>query len=327
MITIGERLRPFSHVRGTKCLIPGTTFFVEVFPALVRFYDLKEKKPEYIKEVAWEIEGPLDQFIVFQDLERNCVTVVANRKTYHLLPSLEISSKKHPEGSNDSSKERLSLGSHKKQEWEVIYKREDFRTIFPLWFRLGNLLKFPTLKEKGKGIFSVLDECQEKIDANHPEHILPIFRKLFLVGFSGMLVPRLHDEEYQGISLPNQEDPQISPLYLLSEGARLIRSLFFKAKSNQLFLLPSLPPEFFAGRMLHLSCLPFGKISLEWNKKSIKKAVFHASQSGILHFHLHPSLITFRVRTSLQDRGIRLSNGEGLEIKSNSVYLLDHFEK
>ncbi len=321
--TIATRLRPFSHLPGTRCMIPGTSFIAEVFPALIRLYDLKGQRPHLLKEIPLEMQGPLQHFTVFQDLERRCVTVVSDRTQYHILPTLDINMKKNPETAIGHSQERLSLGSHKKQEWELLKSREDFCSIFPLWFRLGQLLSLPQLNDKG-GIFSLLEECQKTIDAGHPEKILPAFRSLFLAGFSSLLVPRLEDEEFQGIRF-STITPQSSPLHLLTEGALLIRSLFFLSEGHKLRILPHLPPAFFAGRFLNVFS-PFGDLSFEWSKKALRCARFLATQDGYVSFHVAP-LQSFRVRQTIQERGKTLSSGEEMEIKSGTLYLLDRFKK
>lgn len=321
MIEIKERLRPFSHLPGTRCLIPGTEYIVEAFPALIRIC-----KEELVKVLPLEIEGPLQQFTVMQDLERGCVLVFSERYHFHILPNLEIVSTKHPHLPPVSNQERLSLGSHKKQDWNEIKKRGDFREIFPLWFRLGSLLNLTPRRTQESGIFSLIEEGKQSLLAHRPEKILPIFQKLFLAGFESLMVPRLKDSEYQGI-VPIGPLPASSPLYLLTEAAVLIRSMFLLSSGNEIAILPNLPPEFFAGRMLHVQCAPYGELDLEWTKKMIRRIEFRAEQDGELHFYFHPSIRTFRVRENKKDKGKSFTVGEPLAIKSGCSYLLDRFQK
>ncbi len=324
MIKIAERLRPFSHLPGTRCLIPSTSVLVEAYPALIL---LKNFEGKILKEMTLEIEGPLKQFTVMQDLERGCVTVFSEQFSFHILPNLEIVYTKKPHLSPLPINERLSLGSHKKQEWEAIRKRGDFREIFPLWYRLGSLLDLPPREESDIGIFSLLNACKEAVFSHRPETIIPAFRRLFLAGFRDLFVPRLKDEDFQGILPSNAPLAKSSPLYLLEEGAVLIRSLFLLSSENEHAILPNLPPEFFAGRMLNLACSTFGELDLEWTKKTIRRMVFRAKQEGEIFFHFHPNLRSFRLRQSLKDRGKRVQCGSPLEINSGSLYLLDQFQK
>lgn len=317
MIKIAARLHPFSHSPRTRCLIPGTDILVEACPALIRVGK---------KEIILEIEGPLKNFTVMQDLERGCVTVFSEHYHFHILPSCEIVYTKNPHLPPLANQERLSLGSHKKQEWEGIRKRLDFREIFPLWFRLGSLLKLPKREEEDKGIFTLIAGCREAILAHQPEKILPAFHKLFLAGFQDLMVPRLQDEEFQGILPHNTPLPESSPLYLLREGADLIRSLFFLSSGSEVALLPNLPPEFFAGRMTNLACPPYGELDIEWTKKEIRTLEFRATLDGELHLHFPSSMKNYRLRSSKRERGKRRSCGDPLEIKSGCRYLLDQIK-
>lgn len=324
LIQIAARLRPFSHLPNTACLIPGTDTIVEVFPARIFLKDFEGK---ILKEVVLDVEGPLKQFTVMQDLERGCVTIFSECYRFHILPDGQLSYAKHPGLPPLQMHERLSLGSHKKQEWEAIRKRLDFREIFPLWFRLGGLLRLPERKEPNAGMFSLLETCREAIEAHHPEHVIPAFERLFLAGFHGLLVPRLTDEDYQGIIPAEAGQANGSPLYLLTEGAALIRSLFLAASDNEIAILPNLPPEFFAGRMLRLLCPPYGELDLEWSKKSVRRLVFRAACDGEVHLHFRSPIRSYRVRGSVREMGEVRTIGEPLEIKSGSTYLLDQFQK
>src|SRR5689334_22585384 len=117
MISIAERLKPFSHQPGAKCLLPESPYLVEAFPALVR---IKTLSGEIIKEIPLPIEGPLEQFTLMQNLERGCVTLFSEAYYFHILPNLEVVFQKNPPLPPLKTEERLSLGSHKKQEWEAI---------------------------------------------------------------------------------------------------------------------------------------------------------------------------------------------------------------
>lgn len=297
---------------------------MEAYPARIFLKDFNGK---VVKEIILDVEGPLRHFTLMQDLERGCVTVFSEHYRFHLLPGGKISYAKHPGLPPQAIQERLSLGSHKKQEWEGIRRRLDFRELFPIWFRLGSILSLSPRIEPNEGVFSLLEACREAIEAHQPEHVLPAFEKLFLAGFGGMFVPRLRDEEHQGILPAEAGEARGSPLYLLSEGADLIRSLFLVASDNEIAILPNLPPEFFAGRMLHLLCPPYGEIDLEWSKKTIRRLVFRAARDGEVHFHFRSSVKRYRLHRTLRDKGEVRTIGEPLEIKSGNTYLLDQFQK
>lgn len=323
-INIAERLKPFSHRPGTLCLIPGTSYLVEAFPALVR---IRDSSRVILKEIALDVQGPLEQFTLMQDLERGCVTLFSEKYRLHILPNLDVVFQKNPHLPPLRCQERLSLGSHKKQDWEHILRRGDFCEIFPLWFRLGSLMTLAPRSGDNRGVFSLLKECEEAIASNHPEKILPAFKRLFLVAFGEMLVPRSTDEDFQGILSLHETPSDDDPLHILLEGARLIRSLFLSASANALSILPHLPPEFFAGRMLHLLWPSYGRVDLEWSKKTIRRVHLHAEVDGVIALHFRPDMRRFRLRFNQSEKGKIFSCGDLLEIKSGSHYLLDQFQK
>lgn len=325
MILIPERLRPFSHRPKISCLIPQTTFEAEIFPARVRIYDLKSYERKLIADIPISIKGPLKDFTVFQDLEKGIVTVRADKLVYHLLPTLELLYAKKGPSQIMPKVPRLFLGMHKQQEWEEIRFRCDFREIFPLWLKLGKILPEIGEYKSSSGMFSLLEECQTTIKQHRPEYILQSFYKLFLAGFRGVLVPRLYDEEFQGI-IPDFTIHQ-TPLHLLKEGANLITSLFVTYDKKKIFILPNLPPDFFSGRFIDIPIFPFGTLSLEWTKKCIHKMVFKSHFDGPLLFQFPSSVKRFRVREGKKERGKYISCGNDIEINSNKIYLLDRFEK
>lgn len=324
-IRIAQKLRPFSHRPNTVCLIPGTGYVVQACPTLFRIKDLSGN---LLKEMPLSVQGPLDQFTMIQDLERGCVTIFSEAYRYHVLPNLKIISRKNPGLPPLVSQERLSLGSHKKQDWESIVRRGDFKEIFPIWFRLGSLLKLPKREGKDLGMFELLKQCRDAVDSSASEKIIPVFRNLFLAGFSNMLLPRLFDEDFQGILPATAPLSEASPLYLLSEGAEIIRSLFISVENeNKIAILPHLPPEFFAGRMVHLDCAGLGTLDLEWSKKTVRSVAFYSSQNAEITFKFRSSLRSFRLRQTLKEQGRRVACGDSLEIKSDRLYLLDQFKK
>ncbi len=322
MITIAQRFRPFSHCPGSRCLIPGSGYLVEAFPTQLKISNLDG---DLVKEVALDVAGPLKRFTLFQDLERGCVTLSSECYRLHILPNLEVNFNKNPP-LPPLSKERLALGCHKKQQWERIRERLDFNEIFPLWFRLGSLLTLSPRGGGNKGPFFLLEKCREAIMAHRPETIIPAFEKLFLAGFGHLLVPRRQDEEHHGI-LPFNESTADSPLYLLSEGAQLIRSLFIVQEGEEIALLPNLPPECFAGRMIDIAVPPIGKISMEWSKKTIRRLYLFAEKGGEATLHFPSFIKSYRLRQSRNDVGNVGQNGDSLVIKSGSLYLLDQFQK
>lgn len=91
-IMIKERLAPFSHAYGTLSLIPGTQYAVEIYPALIRVYDLSRSDKLLVKEVTLPLIGPLFPFTVQQDLEKGCIKVFGNQgnKRFFFIPFAQV---------------------------------------------------------------------------------------------------------------------------------------------------------------------------------------------------------------------------------------------
>lgn len=347
-IDIAQRLRPYSHTAGTCCLIPGTHFSVQVFPCLLRIHDVSGIDSVLIAEIPIHLQGPVDQFLVTLDLERgwvrvegrslkgffryliaassslnNLVLVVEKspeEPLFSKLPSrVSVVSKEHPLY-NPPGTERLSLGNHKAQDWDLVMRRQDLTEVFPAWLRLGQLMSPAKDPIAYEGTAALLKSCEVQIKSGHPERILPAFQNLFKAGFYSLLMPRLKDDQYQGIA-PEVAKPSISPVSLLQAGARLIRCLFIDIQSDHIRILPALPPEFHSGRLLHAKVGELGFVDMEWSKKSIRRMVFHALKEGSVTFRFHPDIKKYRLQGDSY-----LSNGESIDIQAGQSYELDRFQ-
>lgn len=227
--------------------------------------------------------------------------------------------------------ERLSLGSHKLQDWELIHRRLDFREIFPIWFRLGQMVSPPVSSEL-TGTALLLNDCRRSISADAPENILAEFKKLLIAGTVGGLSPRLVDTEYSGIkhhgnSFVEAPAGEASALIILTEGAHLIRSLFIRQEQNAIHVLPSVPPEFHCGRFLDVKCGDEGLLSIEWTKKSLRCMAFSAQKDQKLTFVFSNDETKCRLRTSTKDKGIVYAPGSELNILAGKNYWFDNFQR
>lgn len=357
LITIAERLRPYRHQPDTWVLLPRTPYAVQIFPALIRFYELTQGAPRLLFEAAWEIQGPLRDFTVMCDLEKGQIVVWGEAAqgwlryrlipiqgawvqlemekapeegiTFHVLQGKHLLQKKDSlilgEGQGLSlqplTPERLSLGNHKAQDWDFIQRRASLTEIFPIWYRLGCLTPCMQPLEL-TGTATLLKPCQEAISSGHPETISQPFQHLFLAGFQGILVPRLMDTHYQGLCPP----PSIlaSPLPLLTEGARLIRSLFIRQEKGRVNILPALPPEFHCGRFTQIQ-LDGLVIDLEWSKKTLRRLKIFSEINQEIQLTFSQSIKQFRLREHPQAKGQRCASHSTITLNQKSDYLLDNF--
>lgn len=365
-ITIAERLHPFSHKIGTKFLLPMTSWTIKVFPTRLEFCDLECKQDPFF--LSFDFLGPIQGFTAQLDLEKGCLHVFGTTQRgymrYQLCvkedgiwlmmekipeekvfcrissgnkevlltksePSIQCNFLKRP--LTAACDERLSLGMHKAQDFDLVLRRLDCKEIFPHWLRLGNLSPSNAIYAKEDlGNYRLLNICREKIEHKEKEGVLKAFGNLFQAAFEGVFAPRLTDTDYQGI-LPESETlhRKISPMPLLIESSKLIRSLFFQEENGAISLLPCLPIPFHCGRMLGLKTLDKEVFDFEWSKKTLRTVLVHSALGGELRLKLPKGIRSFRltcgkrvvkkIETDTQGRVV-------LQLDANRTSLLDRLE-
>lgn len=347
-------------------MVPGTSLGAQVFPCLLRLWDHRLSKPVLVAEISIDLNGPVTHFTVLQDLERGWVQVwgdtpqgffryrligdtqrsgvmlflekapkdrleIMDRGTRHALGPKELFpiAFEPPESQfyNAPLTDRLALGNHKAQDWDLVYRRGDLKEILPAWFRLGQLLPIPEnfTGSSYTGSLKLLHRCREVISQGKPEHIAQSFINLFKAGFEGILTPRIYDDQYQGLSTGHESlGNEDSPLYLLAGAVPLIRSLFVEESSDEIRILPHCPPEFSCGRHLHVP-VQGGFIDIEWTKKSIRRLIYYSLQSQQLNISFGPHIKQFRLRKRGEVRGREIKCGIPLLLESHSDYFFDNF--
>lgn len=298
-IKIAAKLRPFSHRPGIRCLIPYSTWEAQIFPAKIFFHNLASGQRE---ELSIPLSGPVKGFTVLQDLEKGRIEVFGKTKEGYFRNFLNadelsfIQRQELPE-----SQKRLSLGFHKKQDWDLIQRRGEMGEIFPFWLRLAELIPEIPLPEEPIGTSQLLRQG----------HLALTFQ----AAFQGILCPRLQDENHLGLIPDIEVDPMISPLGLLHEGARQIEALFFKDEDDTLSFLPKLPKEFHAGRFINLKTRHGDLIDMEWSKKELKKVIIRPASTRSIRLKLQSQIHSFRVQknsSSQRDQALELQEGKTL---------------
>ncbi|MBI2811879.1 MAG: hypothetical protein HYX67_13770 [Candidatus Melainabacteria bacterium] len=329
-IKIAERLIPFSHANGTKFLLPRSNIVAQVFPTRIIFTDVDEKLAPFHAVIPFT--GPMKEFTAALDLEKGVLKVFGktpqgfmryqvqaksdgisiefekgDKRVLHLPVNLTIAAHEMPS-------ERLSLGNHKAQDWEAVHRRLDCVEILPLWLRIAAWApkKAPSAQVEN---FSLLRDCRQKIEACDKTKVLEAFERFFLASFEGLLVPRGADTEYQGIAQDTLPEGA-SPLPLLTEGAKLIRSLFIQEKEGEISILPCLPPQFHAGRMTGMQ-VPGGRIDVEWTKKYIRRMTLHTDVDQAMRFKFPKGVTSFRTgknKKMFADAVFELSKGDTVQL-------------
>jgi hypothetical protein len=355
-IKIAERLHPFSHIPGITCLIPGSAFSVQVFPTLLRVYgaprifvnfnesalaeNREQRNAQGVIECHLPLKGPIEGFTVEQDLERGCVRVFGHTPFGYMRYLIAAEGdgvcvhfekvpkgieKKHREISSfkmeKGIEERLSLGTHRSQEWERVRRRGDLKEIFPHWLRLAQMLPASGAKER---VF-LLEKMWEA--SENKQEILSWFSKLFQAHFHGIFVPRLKDDQFQGIAPEENFSLEHSSLFLLKESAECLRSLFIREEQKRLSLLPFLPPEFHAGRFTAVRLQSGDLIDMEWSKKLLRRVIFRSFSDRAVCLYLQKQITSFRLRRSLREKGIILSREDSFIVKPQEILYLDRFQK
>ncbi len=335
-ISIAEKFCLFSHTPGASCLVPGALWTLQAFPTKLCFSYQDQRI-----DVALQLTGPVKQFTLEQDLEKRAVRVLGEAKEgyFRLRIAAEnegflVHAEKTPaEGlitsrgrlltkesflipvdmafCKPSRMERLSLGSHKKQDWDDVRRRLDLREILPPLLYLAQHV--PKLETKS----SLFPE--EKTKA------VSLLASFFQAHCTQMLVPRAIDDQHQGIYFPQMKET-VEPSSLLHEAASWARSLFIATTETQVTIFPYLPSEFASGRFLQVSLGNFGFLDMEWASSCLRKMVITAAKDGEIPFAWPKNVRSFRIRTNRFEKGRYQKTTEPFMVKATATYFLDHFQ-
>jgi hypothetical protein len=360
---ICAKIRPFSHAPGSSALLPKSYWKAIAYPSLLI---LEGPKGEKI-QIFWEMAEKMENFTLFQDLKRGEIEVSGRlgAEFFRLFlqkenENIRLFVKKAPkEGLNakistsfsksgseekrffsgqeiffpvgepsfsPTSFEYLSLGLHKKMDVDLIRKRGDLKEILPLWFLLDQWIP-PSLQSKLEGVAHLLEVCEKKKAEHDLRGVEKNLLLLWEAGFSSLFVPSLIDEKHLGPFEGQRVSKEASNLVLIKEGAKIIRSLFFSQKENEIHLLPALSPSFVSGSLQQMHCGPLGLLDMEWRGSFPRKVVFVSEIDGEIEIVCSKEIKTFRKRESLHEKGRVVRKGDRLEIKKGSRVFFDRFEK
>ncbi|MCB1116701.1 MAG: hypothetical protein KDK71_09555 [Chlamydiia bacterium] len=355
-IKVTEKYRPFSHEVGTPLLLPESAWKVAPFPArLVLEHLITKEKIELFPQ----IKGPITAFTAMQDLEKKRVRIFGTGEggffsyrlyatpqeiilqiercsedglSFNICGEIKTFTRKETFSLHSNApfqlshtSEKMHLGTSKKQDWTLVKRRLLLSELLPILFELGKNL--PNLPSTFSGAAEHLKTCQELVANKDRVHIGPSFIELFKRGFEGILCPRLIDTDYQGIANPEEMPENASPLFLIKEGACLIRSLLIEEKDNSLTILPCLPKELHAGRFVNIACTLPLTLDLEWSKKQIRRLALHPKEDLTLHLIFPKENVTYRLRAGPRGRGETRPATGPLTLKKGKLYLLDRFQK
>ncbi len=359
-IKLTEKYKPFSHEAGTPLLIPRSSWKATIFPAKIKLESLLSTGGKQSLFVIPHIKGPLTRFTIMQDLERYWIRVFGEGPqgyfSYRLVASSHEITLFFERGTEEGVSftfdgetkilklkeeliipttllafpkvcgEKMYFGCSKKQDWPLVKRRQSVQEILPIWFELGKHVPSHPILETGTS--RLLAFCQRQIEAKENDKIGTSFIDLFKAGFEGILSPSLNDVDHLGYQEEEDVIPkEASPLVLLGEGARLIRSLLVQKWEKGIAILPCLPKELHAGRFIHIQLNDTLIADLEWSKKLIRRLVLHPKKDQDITFTFQSSIDSFRLRTGRRGRGKIFKAGKPIILKADTLYILDRFQK
>ena len=303
--------------------MPASTLICRVYPTLVEVFDYSHSIPKEIAKVPFSF-GPLDQFTVVQDLERGYIQVSGFAKSGYVR--YQIYSKdgtytihqgrKKPGIKPRAPFERLYLGSNKQQKWPDIASRCDMREVLAIWYTLGQCApSLPDTIFTGSSLVSLVQSGE-----------LDAFKALFQAGFDPGFVPRLFDADHLGYNLPVVAEQNISPLLLLTEVAKSIRSLFFVEQERIFSILPKLDTKFHCGSLTDIRTVRGHHISIDWTKHLIRTLEITAAVDDTICFNFQKEVKLFRMRLNKKESGAYFKVNDSLTIEKGKKYYIDSFQ-
>ena len=339
-IKIAHRVKPFSHLKKTQCLIPCSTFAATITVGKVSLENLVGRKKVHL---LLGVKGPVRQFTVEQDLEKCRVNVMMRTESGDIRYYLErdgdevvIVMAKVPKGGLTftfngeeeklkkhhrvalckdgslmpyKSPTRLFLGCTKGQNVEGIMWRHDMKEVLPILYALSKVV--PEIEggsERG-GNYELL----EKGEISH----------LFEAGFESLLMPRSNDTDYQGFV---NSESEAGPLGLLSGLKSLILSLFIKEVDGRVEILPNLPKMAVSGRLIGVE-LSIGKIDLEWTKGKVRRLALYANRDASISFKFPKNITSYSLSVNKEFKNVLKRAPSPLKLRPKMAYFLSDFKK
>jgi len=320
-IEIREKIAPYTHVPGTPCLVPCSDWVITPFPALLRVRGASD--------IPIGITGPVKQFLVQMDLERDSVWISGQAiegcfrlQIQATFEGLFLTVRRAPKeglliggqrlaatekillasGGKVSLRkvcERLSLGNWKAQDWDLVRRRNDVREIVPPLFLLGQ--KTPAGASLQEGTAGLLDG---KIDV------------FFRAAFSGVFVPHLHDPLHQG--LHPECDFSGDAMAILGMAYQKIRKQLIEEKGSGIRILPGIA-EYPVGRARLLSSV--GLIYLEWSQGIIRRMIVEPFVDCEVTFAFQKEVASFRIC------GQRVAAITAVSLLAGTAIIFDRFQK
>lgn len=348
-IEIRKKLRPFSTRAGIQVPLPAFEMTCKIYPMKVIF----EKKGNEALELYWKFSQDPQKIVTTFDLFHQRIEVQLTFESgvfyYDLIQSKEglvLNPRRQSCGSASfkwdsktfkkvslkenvlllkdrvhlkESMEQLSLGSHKKQEIERIFKDEDFKEILPMLFNLGQYASETSTKAVGS--LKVIEEAYKLLVSRGHDQILSVLKPLLSSAFSGIFVPHIEDVFHWRQESKLEKCP--TRFALLEKFYKLIRAFFIESSPMSLSLLPHLPKELFCGRLLQIKERDL-LIDLEWTKKKLRRLKIKSLIDQSIQLKFQKGIQKCRLR--VDNKSMLFKNTSSQHFEKNKTYLFDRFE-
>jgi hypothetical protein len=339
----------FSSRPGVKISLPGSAHVVQAFPTALRLFLCRPDGLELVRELVFPKLGvPHDWRVLLDAMRRTiCIEGKGSSGFFRLrieqtFEGLSLRSMKGPFEvrmhdqvvplqKNESlilaqppylpvpfPMPRLLLGCNKARQWDRISASPEMSEVLPLWYEFGS--GGGVADEPSSTLFGAVVKA---IHAKDTPAVFPAYEVLFRAGVEGMFAPKKTDDCFLGYDMPIWPDGmELTAVH--DHVCATIRSLFFTEEGAVVTLLPCLPRECVAGRLLHERLSTGHTINIEWRKGVLRRVLLRAAHDGVLTFKA--ALRTGSIR-SLRTPGRKkqVLFGEPIEVRQGENYLLDNF--
>ncbi len=334
------RFRPFSHVSGAMCLLPGSHLAFQCFVEFICIFDMTGASSHLIGAVRFSDLGPLTQFTVLQDIEKG--KIIVSGFSHDGFIRYVISPLTDPRSWTlciEKCPRPLNLSLVKKDDREVQETLRVEKGAFLSFFyndKPSEPLKLPDRERLFLGVDKSQDWdmvvrrkkleeylpylyalSQTVLGAESDEIPLLGIEELFQAGFSHMMVPRLVDAGFHGFQSPIVQNTNQSPLILFGQIYKHARAQFFREREG---LWHIVKPAFVSGSLSNITTKKGHKLSLEWTKYQMRRVEIQAKDDDVLEVHFQNDIKSFRFEN------VRLPNPGRIFLSANTTYLLDNFQ-
>ncbi len=335
------RFRPFSHVSGTMCLLPGSHLAFQCFMELVCIFDYSKASPHVIGAIRFSDLGTLKEFTVLQDIERAEIIVSGFSSTgfirYVIRPQ------------TDPRSWVVEFEKLARPIAASLVKKDDREMQETLSIKQGDIVSFlyndkpsePLHLPAPERLFLGVDKSQDwdmVVRRKKLEEYLPYLyalsqtipestldeiprlgiEELFQAAFSHMMIPRLVDTGFHGFMNPIVSNINQSPLGLFSQIYKQARAQFFMERDA---LWHIVKPAFVSGTLANITTKRGHVVSLEWTKHTIRRVEITPAADDEITIHFQNDVKRFRANNVLYECPAVIT------LRKDSILMLDNFLK